>query len=72
MTDAVREKAPPSALILTDAELLRRAVKNVRPARVCSRWVAVMDLFALGSTSAFKLCNRVGVDPDEKARPVPR
>lgn len=49
-------------------ELVRRAIKNVKPPRGASlyqRWVAVMYLFAVGSTTAFILCNQAGVDPDE-------
>jgi hypothetical protein len=55
-----------------NVELLRRAAKSPRPRRVCPRWVAVMDMFALGSTSAHDLCRRLGLDPDEKVSPWPR
>lgn len=30
------------------------------------RWVHVMGLFGLGSTSATALCKRFGADPDER------
>ena len=53
-------------------ELLRRAVRNARARhtrRMHSRWVAVMDVFALGSTYANDLCRRFGLDPDEQVRP---
>lgn len=54
----------------TDEQLLFRAVKAARSdeyrkgVQHC-RWVAVRDLFGLGSTSASDLCRRFGLDPDE-------
>lgn len=53
-----------------DAELLRRAVNLARPDRTTDapRWVAVMDTFGLGSTSATELCRRFGLDPHERVR----
>lgn len=53
---------------LTADELLRRAVANARLPVACWRWVAVMRLFALGSTAAQELCRRCGVDPDEEVK----
>lgn len=52
---------------IPDTELLRRAVKNARPyGRVKNaRWVAVMELFGLGSTYSAQLCKRFDLDPDE-------
>lgn len=54
-----------------DAELLHRAVLNARNSRSRKgekhpRWVAVMDVFRLGSGYAHALCRRHGLDPDEK------
>lgn len=54
---------------IPDEELLRRAVTNARKGREYQpRWVAVMDSFMLGSTYAWQLCNRFGLDPDERVR----
>jgi len=55
---------------IPDAELLGRAVRTARPAadRKGSkgmRWVGVMSAFSLGSTFAYQLCRRFGLDPDE-------
>lgn len=48
-------------------DLLKRAVRNVRPrdAGIHPRWVAVKEVFALGSTYARQLCLTCGVDPDQ-------
>lgn len=57
----------------TPDQLVERAVKNAR-SHDCGespRWVAVMDTFALGSTSAHEMCRAHGLDPDEKV-PGPR
>lgn len=55
---------------MPDSELLARAVRGARSRRVRlgekhHRWVAVTDLFALGSTYARELCLRYAFDPDE-------
>lgn len=54
---------------IPDTELLARAVKSARSLeRLCKpvpRWVAVKDVFLLGSTYAHQLCRRFGLDPDE-------
>lgn len=59
---------------IPDAELLRRAVGSAEK-RGKRKVVAVMDMFALGSTYAYQLCRRYGVDPDEmpgrKPAPAP-
>lgn len=57
----------------TDEELLRRAVRacrsnNYRKNFLHLRWVAVMDNFSLGSTSAQALCRRFDLDPDEMVK----
>lgn len=51
---------------MTDSDLVERAIRNVRPRfNGNPRWVAVRDLFAVGSTSATMLCRRFNLDPDE-------
>jgi len=59
---------------IPDAKLLSQVVRNVRAQRGRKqlRWVAIMDLTALGSTYARQLCRRFGMDPDEEVkRPSP-
>lgn len=56
---------------IPDEKLLERAVRNSRDGSYRKgvkhpRWVAVMDTFALGSTYSQQLCQRFGLDPDEK------
>jgi hypothetical protein len=55
-----------------DDELLRRAISNARPVRDVRggvpRWKSVMDTCLLGSTYAWQLCERFGLNPDEKVR----
>ncbi|WP_310619646.1 hypothetical protein [Flexibacterium corallicola] len=56
---------------IADNELLRRAVGNARRKQGRSRhprWVAVMDVFGLGSTYACELCRRFDLDPDEQVK----
>ena len=56
---------------IADAAMLERVVRNARPPRgrrKSPRWVAVMELTALGSTYATQLCRRFGMDPDEIVR----
>ena len=52
---------------LSDADLVERAVRNagylITDGEV-RRWAAVRDTFAVGSSSAFHLCRRFGLDPD--------
>lgn len=52
---------------MTDDEvLLCNAVRNAgRTGPRRFRWIAVRDVFAVGSTSAVALCRRFGVDPNE-------
>lgn len=54
---------------ISDAELVRRAVRNAKPRQAgrAPRWVAVMDTFGLGSTYATQLCRKYGLDPDEQS-----
>jgi hypothetical protein len=49
------------------AELIERAISYAKPTDHPSapRWRAVMGVFHFGSTSARKLCERFGYDPDE-------
>lgn len=52
----------------SDGELVRRAIMNAGPKRGATReqrWVSVMRVFAVGSTSAYHLCREAGVDPEE-------
>lgn len=56
---------------IPDHELLKRAVTNARPIRAAGkqpRWVAIMDTFGLGSSYSSELCQRFGLDPDEKVK----
>lgn len=56
---------------IPDEELLRRAVTSARATRTRGyhpRWTGVMDAFGLGSTYAFQLCRRFGLDPDERVK----
>jgi hypothetical protein len=48
--------------------LVRNAIANARPhkCRPVARWVAVMDVLAVGSTTAKQLCLDHGFDPDEE------
>jgi len=52
-------------------ELLRRAVQTARPRGLSRspRWVAVMQLFLVGSTTAGELCRAFDLDPDEMLLP---
>lgn len=57
---------------IPDEELLRRAVHNARCHKSRGkhmRWVAVSDVFLLGSTYSYELCRRFGVDPDGLVAP---
>ena len=49
-------------------DLVKRAVRNTMPhaSRRMERWVAVMDVFTIGSTSAKALCRAYGLDPHER------
>ena len=49
---------------IADSELLRRALLNLRPGRNKPLWTLVMDRFSLGSTYAWQLCRRFGLNPD--------
>lgn len=50
----------------TDEEYVRRAMMNVGHGRTrWPRWGAVMQAFGCGSTNAYELCARFGLDPDE-------
>lgn len=56
---------------IPDADLLERAVRSARSLHIpgkTPRWRCVMDVFGLGSTYAWQLCVRFGLDPDEKVR----
>lgn len=52
-------------------DLLKRAVKGARDKTALKgvkheRWVAVMNLFCLGSTYSRELCEKFGLDPEEE------
>ena len=55
---------------VSDDELLRRAVKGARSVKArrvkYPRWMAIMEVFGLGSTYAQQLCVRFDLDPDEE------
>lgn len=55
----------------SDRELLRKAVTFASPSqRKTPRWVVVMDIFHVGSTSAYAICEEFGLDPDEVLKTV--
>lgn len=57
---------------LTDRELLRRAVTNVRSHHRRGRhprWLAVMEVFGVQSDAAKDLCKLFKLDPDEMVIP---
>ncbi len=49
-------------------DLVRRALRNVRPRRYpkCPRWAAVSDAFGLGSTYSIELCRNFDLNPHEE------
>jgi len=47
----------------SDKALVERAVRNARRPGY-QKWAGVMDVFAVGSTSARALCVEFGLDPD--------
>lgn len=55
---------------LTSEEVLKRAVKCARGNQRGwhPRWVAVMEVFMLGSTYSTMLCKWADLDPAEKVR----
>lgn len=67
--DRAVERARSGVASIPDKELLERAVRGCRARQTVlkthPRWVAVMELFALGSTYSQELCRRCGLDPDE-------
>lgn len=50
-----------------DRDLIRRVMRNMRPKSRYGeqRWVLVVNLFAVGSTVAYALCQEFGLDPEE-------
>ena len=67
-SEVMTEHAEHTVSSISDDELLRRAVWNARGSRIGYRWVAVMEMFALGSTFSSQLCLRFGLEPDEIVR----
>lgn len=63
-------------LHMDDERLIRCAINTMnRPIKDQKHmgdplWVRVRDLFCIGSTSAHRLCERFGFDPDTKVRKV--
>lgn len=53
-------------------DLVKWAVLNAKPHRngTAPRWVAVMDTFALGSTSGHEICRAFGLNPDDEVSGV--
>lgn len=51
-----------------DAELVRRAVEYIGASSNtrAPRWSHVGRVFGVGSTSSWRLCERLGFDPDEQ------
>jgi len=49
-----------------DDELIKHVVEHVisRKSHIQPRWAALMDVFGQGSSAAYALCNRFGIDPD--------
>lgn len=47
--------------------MVRNAVVNAKNSERFGRprWACVVDILAIGSTSAFELCKKYGKDPDE-------
>lgn len=69
----VIDTAAPTVRSIPDDELVRRAVRSARSRNYRKgvkhpRWVAVMDLFGLGSTFSHELCRRYGLDPNEEVK----
>lgn len=54
-----------STKVFFQSELIERALRNARPHRTtpAKLWVAVKDIFAVGSTEAKQLCCAYGMDP---------
>lgn len=68
--DRAAERVRVGVASIQDKELLERAVRGCRARHTVlkthPRWVAVMEVFALGSTYSAELCRRFGLDPDEQ------
>ncbi len=46
-------------------DLMKRAIRLAKPLAGKPRWVAVMAMFAVGSSTAAELCRYAELDPDE-------
>ncbi len=73
ITGCVIHPHVPSVADIPSDELLKRAVRGARSNYYRKgvkhqRWVAVKDLFGLGSTYAHQLCIRFGLDPEEMVK----
>lgn len=49
---------------ISDEQLIERAVRNARKKRGLPKWSVVARAFGLGSTYAWQLCERFGIDPE--------
>ena len=69
MNRPLASTTPHCPLGIEDAELVRRAVMFAGTAPGDPRqprWVLVRDLFQIGGGYAQRLCQRFGLDPDER------
>lgn len=66
-TEATVPKPVNLPLNCTFEMLAERAVKNARPHKTANSplWVAMLDTFAVGSTTAHELCRCYDLDPDK-------
>lgn len=67
------DKSLPGVHDIPDRELLRRAVNAARSDQFRKgskhpRWVAIKEVFQLGSTYSWQLCRRFGLDGDEEVK----
>lgn len=49
---------------ISSDELVKRAIRSLKPKRGLYLWCEVMKTFGLGSTFAQQLCRKHGFDPD--------
>ena len=53
--------------------MICNAIRNARPHRTteAARWVAVRDVFGVGSTTATEMCRHFGFAPHAKVNGIP-
>jgi hypothetical protein len=44
--------------------IITNAYRNARRLKACALWAVARDIFGVGSTTAWKLCRKAGLDPD--------